>query len=311
MKNLDILQNGAGWSTNIGNAFIDLGSMAIMQKATINANIHLASTLPNWVFSIFRSRNNLFNLQNYAQIDYIVISGAVLSEQWFKLQGDTLSKLNKKGVKLIINGGGMVEGADSEDEIEKTRKCIKEINPYIFVSRDKKTFESFEDLCDLSYDGIDCGFFVNEAYTPLKMDMPEFVTLNFDKSPAENIPNIDKDKLLIRMHHSFWHNFSIYNYIRMLKNYYYIKNTLISDIPSDYLNLYANTSVTYSDRVHACVATISYGKPARLFSNSKRAILFNKIGAHEITEKVVFPNIEKINKEKGKQINFLSNILSK
>ena len=315
-----ILQNGGGWITNIGNAFIDLASMACLRKATTNADVQLTSVLHRWIFyHVSRGlggfllkqsgeTKNVFNLQNYADIDYIVQCGACLSKHWFQLHGDILFELSRKGVKVIINGGGIAEGAYPEEEIERTRKCLRKLKPYIFISRDRKTFESFEDLAEFSYDGIDCSFWVNDAYTPLRLDMPKFIVLNFDKHPEPKNLNFNK-KVIVRTHHSFWHNFPIGQYFRMKKNYYDRKNTLISELPYDYLNLYANTSVTYSDRVHACVATLSYGNPARLFGSPSRVVLFEKIGASKITEKIIKPNLNKIEKEKQKQTDFLSRIL--
>jgi len=327
MKRITILQNGGGWTTNIGNAFIDLGSMECLSgaaiKANIKANIHLTSVLGRWIFyQVSRGikgyllkqpgeTKNVFNLQNYAKIDYVVQWGAFLSKHWFQLHGEILSKLSKKGIKIIVNGGGMGENAGSEEEIEKTRECLRKLSPYAFVSRDRKTFDSFEDLAEYSYNGIDCAFWVSDAYIPLKLDMPEYIVLNFDKQPEPEELSADKNKLIIRTHHAIWHNFAFSQYFKMKKNYYDRKNTLISELPCDYLNLYANASATYSDRVHACVATLSYGNPARLFGNPSRALLFEKIGASEITHKMIRPNLEKIEKEKQKQVDFLAEILVK
>ena len=324
MKKITILQNGGGWSTNIGNAFIDFGCMACLSeaaiKADIKADVHLTSVLGRWIFyHVSRGikgyilkrpgkTKNVFNLQNYAKVDYVVQWGAFLSKHWFQLHGDILLRFSKKGTKIIINGGGMGEKAHSEEEIEETRKYLQKLRPYVLISRDRETFEHFKDLAENSYNGIDCAFWVSGAYVPLKLDLPEYVILNFDKQPEPQELNIDGGKLIIRTHHTIWYNFSISQYIKMKKNYYERENTMISEIPYDYLNLYANTTATYSDRVHACVATLAYGNPARLFGNPSRAPLFERIGASKITQELTMPNLDKIEKEKQKQTNFLSEI---
>jgi len=327
MKKITILQNGGGWSTNIGNAFIDLGSMACLReaanKADIKADIHFTSVLGRWIF-YHMSRGikgymlkrpgktkNVLNLQEYVKVDYVVQWGAFLSKHWFRVHGEILLKLSKKGIKIIINGGGIGEKANSEEEIIETRKYLRKVKPYVLISRDRETFDNFKDLAEYSYNGIDCAFWVSDAYVPLKLDLPEYVILNFDKQP-EPRPyelNIGRNKLIIRTHHAVWHNFPIRQWLRMKKNYYDKENTMISEIPYDYLNLYANAAATYSDRVHACVATLAYGKPARLFGNPSRALLFERIGASKITQQLIKPNVEKIEKEKQKQIDFLSEIL--
>jgi len=327
MKRITVLQSGGGWTTNIGNAFIDLGSMACLNqaalKADIKANVHITSTFGRWIFS-YMSRGikryiskrpgetkNVFDLSSYAEIDYVVQWGAFLSRHWFQLYGEILSKLSKKGIKIIINGGGIGENAYSEEEIEKTRECLMKLNPYVFISRDRMTFDSFKDLAEHSYNGIDCAFWVSDAYIPLKLDMPEYIVLNFDKQPEPEGLSADKSRLIVRTHHATWHNFPFSQYFIMKKSYYDRRNTLISELPYDYLNLYANASVIYSDRVHACVAALSYGNSARLFGSPSRAVLFEKIGAPEIALRIIRSNLDKIAREKQKHVDFLAEILVK
>jgi hypothetical protein len=93
--------------------------------------------------------------------------------------------------------------------------------------------------------------------------------------------------------------------------YIYQQNTLISDIPEDYLQLYANTKATFSDRVHACIATFAFGHPAMLFSKTKRAFLFKRLGLETVQEKLTYPDMMKIKEEKIKQVQFLASILNK
>ncbi len=60
-------------------------------------------------------------------------------------------------------------------------------------------------------------------------------------------------------------------------------NCVASDEPYTYLTVYANTALTLSDRVHACVASMAYGNEAMLFNpRTKRASLFDAVGAASI-----------------------------
>jgi len=323
MKKVTILHNGGGWTTNIGNAFLDMGSMEYLRQASPSGEIYLCSVFNRWISYYARrgvidwlihrgvSIPNVLNIQEYSKIDYIVQSGAFLGEDWFNIYGELLMKLVNKGVKFIINGGGMTDKTYKEEKIEETRKYLKKLRPYVFISRDIKSFENFEDLAEYSYNGIDTAFFINDAYKPQQLTTSPYVILNFDKRPEPSIEELGiiNEKQIIRVHHSFWHNFSLPKYLRMRKEYYFRENTMISELPYDYLSLYANTDATYSDRVHACVATLSYGKPARLFSKTPRSLLLERIGAGDITKKLVKPNINKIEREKERQVNFLSEIL--
>ncbi len=82
-------------------------------------------------------------------------------------------------------------------------------------------------------------------------------------------------------------------------------NGLTSDEPFTYFTLYGNTSLTLSDRVHACVVTLAYGNPAMLFTPSPRARLFERFGLDGIRERPVSLDMEMLEKEKNAEINFL------
>ena len=324
MNKITVLHNGGGWTTNIGNAFLDYGSMESIRQAHLDADVHLTSVLNRWVSHHMDSGitgrlhkksmniSNVLNIQEYGKVDYVTQSGAFLASHWFDLHGEILLKLKEKGVKIIFNGGGMTDTTYNEEEIEKTREWVKKITPYAFISREEMSFETYGDLAEHSYNGIDCAFFLSDSYAALQLDIPSYIVKNFDRVAEPDLYslNVDDDKHVIRTHHSFWHNFNPLEYMKMKKNYYGLENTMISEIPEDYLNLYANSDGTYSDRVHACVATFSYGNPARLVSDSPRSLLFDRINAGDITEKLLEPDMTIIKKEKDNQVAFLAEILN-
>lgn len=88
-------------------------------------------------------------------------------------------------------------------------------------------------------------------------------------------------------------------------------NTFVSDIPYNYFDIYGNTNVTFSNRVHACVLTLAYGKPAMFFSNTKRGKLLERFeDLKEIKNKPVTIQQNILDNEKAKQLEFLSEILN-
>ena len=89
----------------------------------------------------------------------------------------------------------------------------------------------------------------------------------------------------------------------------FTNKTLISDIPEDYLNLYANAYATYSDRVHACIATLAFGNYARLYSQTPRAYLFERLGLGTIKRNILRLDEDKIKLEKSHHISFLKEII--
>ncbi|HPT79055.1 MAG TPA: hypothetical protein PK830_08135 [Candidatus Atribacteria bacterium] len=84
---------------------------------------------------------------------------------------------------------------------------------------------------------------------------------------------------IIRTDHRFHPHFR--------KKIYRLKNSYVADIPYGYLNLYANSELTLSDRVHACAVTLAFGHSAMLFSRTNRVGLLERVGANEICEKPV------------------------
>jgi hypothetical protein len=82
-------------------------------------------------------------------------------------------------------------------------------------------------------------------------------------------------------------------------------NAVASDEPFTYFTIYANTNLTLADRVHACVATLAYGKPAMLFTPSPRSRLFDRLDLAAIRQQPVMLSPERLAQEKGDELAFL------
>ncbi len=318
-----IVQHGGGWISNIGNAFIDYGSTYSLGQAAPDAEVFITSSFGRWVSSemkrglrgmVFRSAgdaNNAFNQLAAADADYIVQSGTCLADEWMSLHGEALIEAREHGAEIILYGVGMTDKTYNREEIEKTREWLDRIQPYAFISRDDPTFEAYHDVADHSYNGIDNGFFVNHSYDPMPFDLGEYVALNFDKRPEPDLAElgVHPDETIVRPHHSFWFTFPFAQYREMHNEYYHRENVLISDVPTEYLDVYAGSAATYSDRVHACVATLAYGHPAHLSCDTPRAHLFERVGMGDITQGLIEPATERLMEEKQAQIDFMSEII--
>lgn len=82
-------------------------------------------------------------------------------------------------------------------------------------------------------------------------------------------------------------------------------NAFAGDIPQGYINLYAQASLTLTDRIHAALVTLAYGHPAMLFSRSGRANIIERVGGGDVLRKPILLDQELIATEKAKQIDFL------
>lgn len=313
-----ILIKGGGYITNIGNAFLDIGLLYILKKAVPEAQIYVLSNTLEWTY--YKIKNSflnkllknifpgIFNIQEFIKFDYVAIHGACLGIDWFNCHGETLRKIVNNGAKLIIIGGSLTDRTyKNNKEIEIVKNHLGKLKPYIFISRDQETFEKFKDIAEHSYNGIDCAFFINDAFTPPTLKCDPFLILNFDKTSEPKIKDlyISKGVRIIRTHHSFILN------KRAFFHYYTKNNIFISESPYEYLTLYANAQAVYSDRVHTCVSALCYNVPTRLFCNTGRALLFERIGIMNITKELVKADMDKIKEEKNNQIKFLKNIFGK
>ncbi len=82
-------------------------------------------------------------------------------------------------------------------------------------------------------------------------------------------------------------------------------NAVASDEPFTYFTIYGNTQLTLADRVHACVATLAYGKPAMLFTPSPRARLFDRLGLSDIRHRPVELSRDRLAEEKDALLAFI------
>jgi hypothetical protein len=74
------------------------------------------------------------------------------------------------------------------------------------------------------------------------------------------------------------------------------------------LNLYRNTTLAISDRLHGVIPTLAYGNPARLVSDSPRTHLFSRIGLTDVTNQVVTADLDLIEEEKTAMLDRLAEI---
>ena len=332
------------WPTNMGNVFIDLGALECLRKAAPQAQIHAfgglgrrllyAETLPahekarmHFVNALALARSvlernrerwipkghyrrivikgsetvrNLFDISLALKTDFAVISGCILTNQ-LGLFLPTLTGLTKRNTRIILNAVG---GNDySEAEVETIREFLEELKPYAIISRDRDTFKNYHDLAEHSYDGIDAAFLMSDSFRPPRLNLPEYAVLNFD---GQEEPNLDLHcDLILRTSHRTYP--AIVG--TLSRKIYRRQNLLVSDDPRDYCTLYANAKEVHSDRVHACVVTLSYGKPCRLYFETDRAGLLDRLGAGNVRDRLTRLDCGKLQRERIAQMNFLGDII--
>lgn len=94
------------------------------------------------------------------------------------------------------------------------------------------------------------------------------------------------------------------------KKIYSQANTFCADVPYGYLNIYANSCLTLSDRIHACAVTLAFGHKAMLFINTERMGLLERVGARDIIHNPVALDLALLEKEKHEMLNWLKETIT-
>lgn len=346
---MTVFSYGGNWWTNIGNAFLDYGCMGSIRRACPDCAIMSGSKFPQqmlmdqakglalrdkmngmrwrrrtaglaqgWLRRTLlgenpRNAGAILNIPSFLDsLDFIVINGTCLSPYFLGAHQPVLEKARSNGVRLVINGGGMTQDTYGDKrKISEARDILRRLEPAVLISRDEETYEHFADIAEFSYSGIDCAFFLPDYFTPVPVGDSEYVVLNFD---AKEEPEPMTNGHVVRTHHSccdYWpRTLASLLRRRLISSHLRKPNTILSELPDDYLNIYANARETHSDRVHACMASLVYGTPARLYSNTPRARLFHRVGITAITEELVQLDMERIETEKQNHVDFLRKALA-
>ena len=274
---------------NIGNGFIDLGAEAALMKALplnaelfkVSSNANFAATMGqmfmlkenpiiNWLWVHIMQRaakklhdrsyktvktQNIFSMASMVKCDYFIIPGCVLTVPFFTIYGDLIKRKAEQGSKIIFLGAS--GNFYTEYEVKFVSEYLRKLRPYAIMTRDILAYKYYANFTKNSYNGIDNVFFVNLLNLPqIDTDLTPYVVLNIEEPKhyriKEELKNIFKEKNIVYSYHK---PFPYTKVSKLVKN-----GVIVSDNPMDYLLLYRNASEVYSDRVHACIPTLAFGK---------------------------------------------------
>lgn len=313
---------GHCWADNVGNAFIDYGINYSLKEALKEYDVqvnNVSNVQPynNYKFNQKfpynllsggrKKKEDIFDLRMHTKPDLVVLGGSLFDVFWCKVHDLFLNWLIEKQYPVLVLGGG--GGNDySLEELDFVSAYWKKINFIGYIARDEKAYANFGKYANIAYSGIDNAFFLNNAFNTVKLDIEPYVINTFDLT----YPRVVKDgsKKIIKISHRL---LDIDSFRLFLKRRFKAFKTVstydyVSDYPDDYLNLYANSYVTHSDRVHACVATLIFGGKTQYYDKSDRSYLFDRVNLSEIRNKPVRLDMGFIEKEKQSQLEAIRKI---
>lgn len=313
------------WPQNIGNAFFDFGARAILNEAFPDAQFfniggavhwmfntsalrHKESSLGNFgyralkkinILSPFGNNNNSFEIGEVAEVDVLVFAGMSMCREFVENNGRTFLAAAERGVAVLGLGAG--GSFYNNDEVRSFSEFFNKLPRASIITRDDDTFDMFSNDIKHIVKGIDCAFCLPEYFMPPRLSLPAYDVETFDEKFIDPPVINHYGRMVIHAHHDLWGPLPL--------KYISKPNTMISDIPEDYLSLYSQVNTTHSDRVHACIASLAYGNRARLYSNTPRKALFKKMRLEAITSTDVSLNMDLRQEMKHNQIQHVKNII--
>jgi hypothetical protein len=147
--------------------------------------------------------------------------------------------------------------------------------------------------------GMDCAFFANDFFKPPQLALDPFVASNFDMGEEPDF--IKGFPHVVRTNHRAIGPVHEKIFAR--------KNMMISDVPTDYLTVYANAKEVYSDRVHACVVSLAYGTPVRFYYKTPRSGLFGPVNAESVANELTVLDRDHFQKIKNEQVEWTRRVI--
>ncbi len=270
---MNILYYDNCWFTNVGEAFVDIGAIEIIKKLYPTAKISTISNMSNY-YVLEKEEKNFFKKKNTTSFpfqinmipevwnyDMLILAGMFMSETHLNGKVSEFVRLSKnKGAQIAFIGLGE-EPIISEKVINDYRGYLCDIKPKFITTRDKKTFSHLQNIEGVEnlICGIDAAFWVKNAFDPRGFSRMKYDVVSFNRSSEPDIFE-NWDKPIIRPWHMQWAS----------REMYFSKETFVSDIPYDYISIYANSDEVYTDLVHASIISLQYGKKVRFIPVDSR-----------------------------------------
>ncbi|OMP31785.1 hypothetical protein [Mangrovimonas sp. DI 80] len=317
---------GGSWSSNIGNAFYNLGTGALF-KQIAGIEAYFVPDPPQWK----ADTKNDFDFIAHLDVDLVLLTGPCLNLRLDKIFGATFKALKARRVKIGFLSAGM--SLYDEGEAKHVAAFLNEIQPSFIFTRDTQVINFLKPKMKdaIFYDGLCASMFLNDAVTlPSLINKAHYYVYNFDKSNEPQLYYNNGDitittpkKSIFKSSTPLDETFNGLPIIRTNNNeidlgyeeLYKRKDTYHSDLPYGYLSLLKDAKTVFSERVHTCAATLILGGTAQYIPKStrsfeKRSNIFERIGLSDIFNKPVSLDFNYLNKEKENMVKALKEVLA-
>jgi hypothetical protein len=317
---------GGSWSTNVGNAFYNLGALWLLKKVYGEENVSFVSDPPQ---VYWESLSNDYGLISKLEVDLLVISGPILGGNVKTIYKSIFDNAEKNGQSIAFISAGSV--LYTEEEADLVSEFLNQYNISFVFTRDSETYKLYKDkLNTVVFDGLCTSMFLNDAISPIKLRSehavfnfsyfhdPEIVRRNGTWTVAKRklfqpIQTSLLDYPIVRIKSSPY--FPNIKFFKSTKLVYSRANMYYSDLPYGYLSILKSANYVFSDRVHTCAAGLVFGSKCMYIKGGKRSrdgrnSIFSRLGLKDIYTKPVSLDFDYIKIEKHKMEAKLLSIAS-
>jgi hypothetical protein len=288
---------------NIGDAFYQLSILRIFTKAFPNANVVSMEGPVERAFKLGnkRFRSEPFEADYHTKADHYVLSGPIIGRNFMRIYAPRIkSYLNSGRSYSLVSVRCSVTGS----ALEEVRKFLERHPPRAIYTRDPSSLEKLQGLSAIETAGPCFAFFVRmlNGIPEIKPKSPYLaVSVYTSREPkisltsASGLSNAKID-WQVQPNARFWRysqhfewlsrfqtqqNVDGYDFVRPVQGHTRFPNKLfgkpnayISYNPLCYLGVLKSAEAVISDRVHAGVTGLSFGRPVHIRAIDGRFDLF-------------------------------------
>jgi Polysaccharide pyruvyl transferase len=299
-----ILVENSSWN-NIGDGFYQFSLFYLLKKMFPQRQVAFLNAPTSRSFRVSqRFATNVFDPELIQDGELYILSGPILNSTFVRDYGRLIRGLTARGARYaLISVHG---GADSKPELAR---FFAQHPPVILASRDRATYEVYQDSAFPTYDGVCTASLVSLTCEvgDIIADKP-YVAASFyagyeppftvSEDATGNVSEVDGVQgwqpakhwgvrrhfefltrkypvsvgryEIVRPVHDIAYKFSHLNFAR--------SNSLLSYNPLVYLSIYKGASLTVTNRLHAALPTLSYGRPVVYVGKTARNGALDRLG---------------------------------
>lgn len=308
-----ILVENSSWN-NIGDGFYQFSLFNLLRKEFPHHDYAYLDAPASRSFRYAKPfSKNVFKFEEHQDADLYIFSGPILGSDFLAIYAPLIKQIQARGGNYaLVSVHGDAESANT------ILSFFSENPPLLLASRDRNTFDIYKNGKFPTYDGVCTASLVSitcdvgdttpdtryistsfydgyEPYFEIKLNEQGSISEISDISAWQPEPNWKfkrhfeylfksyrsniADFQIVRPVHDIGYKFSHLNYSR--------SNSFLSYNPLTYLSLYKGTSLTVTNRLHAALPTLSFGKPAAYVGSTRRNGAIDRLGLRNYQGRVV------------------------